>query len=79
MNPQDLGGMVWMGQFTSPADRTIMLDDNLATFYNQQPAIDDITQQTHTMVILICWNKKEKSLQGYYFTNLLKLFWCNGF
>lgn len=48
MNPTDYGnGMLWMGQFAQ--DRMILEDNTMLSV--GMSVMDDITQQTHSMVI----------------------------
>lgn len=50
MNPTDYGnGMLWMGQFAQ--DRMI-LEDNAMLSVGMSVGMDDITQQTHSMVTI---------------------------
>lgn len=72
MNPTDYGnGMLWMGQF--PQDRMI-LDDNTILSVGMS-VMDDITQQTHSMVtikfclssvFLVCFVKRCLGLSKFY-------------
>lgn len=49
MNPTDYGnGMLWMGQFAQ--DRMILEDNSMLSV--GMSVMDDITQQTHSMVTI---------------------------
>lgn len=50
MNPTDYGnGMLWMGQFAQ--DRMILEDNTMLSAVGMS-VMDDITQQTHSMVTI---------------------------
>lgn len=52
MNPPDLN-MIWMGSFAS--DRSMVIDESPTNIFNQpgMTIMDDLSQQTHSMVIFI--------------------------